>query len=70
MESRFGPEILYEDAIEIMVPPAYEQAVKETGIEPIAQPAIDLVQLEKGKPFIFKATVEVKPEVKLGIPWT
>ncbi|NLP36906.1 MAG: trigger factor [Firmicutes bacterium] len=66
LESRFGPEILYEDAIEIMVPPAYEQAVKETGIEPIAQPAIDLVQLEKGKPFIFKATVEVKPEVKLG----
>lgn len=66
LESRFGPEILYEDAIEIMVPPAYEQAVKETGIEPIDQPAIDLVQLEKGKPFIFKATVEVKPEVKLG----
>lgn len=40
--------------------------MEETGIEPVDQPEIDIEQLEKGKPFIFKATVTVKPEVKLG----
>jgi trigger factor len=49
-----------------LVPGAYQSAVEETGIEPIDQPKIDLVQMEKGKPFIFKAVVEVKPEVTLG----
>ncbi|EEG78175.1 trigger factor [Dethiobacter alkaliphilus] len=66
LESRFGPEVLYEEALEIMVPDAYDNAVEEAGIEPIDRPEIDLVQMEKGKPFIFKATVEVKPEVELG----
>jgi trigger factor len=66
LESRFGPEVLYEDALEILVPDAYDKAVEEAGIEPIDRPEIDLVQMEKGKPFIFKAIVEVKPEVKLG----
>jgi trigger factor len=66
LESRFGAEILYEEALEVMVPGAYQNAVDETGIEPIDQPKIDLVQMEKGKPFIFKAIVEVKPEVTLG----
>lgn len=66
LESRFGPEILYEDALEILVPDAYDKAVKETGIEPLDTPQIDLIQMEKGKPVIFKALVEVKPEVKLG----
>lgn len=66
LESRFGPEILYEEALEILVPDAYDKAVEETKIEPIDRPEIDLVQMEKGKPFIFKALVEVKPEVKLG----
>ena len=66
LESRFGPEVLYEEALEIMVPDAYDKAVDEAEIEPIDRPEIDLVQMEKGKPFIFKATVEVKPEVSLG----
>jgi trigger factor len=66
LESRFGVEVLYEEALEVLVPDAYQSAVEETGIEPIDQPKIDLVQMEKGKPFIFKAVVEVKPEVTLG----
>lgn len=65
-EKRFGVEALYQDAVEILVPEAYQSAVEETGIEPVDQPEIDIEQLEKGKPFIFKATVTVKPEVKLG----
>jgi trigger factor len=66
LESRFGAEVLYEDALDILVPDAYDKAVEETSIEPIGRPEIDLVQMEKGKPFIFKAVVEVKPEVTLG----
>lgn len=65
-EKRFGVEVLYEDALDLLLPDAYANAVKETGIEAVDQPEIDIEQLEKGKPFIFKATVTVKPEVELG----
>ena len=65
-EKRFGVEVLYEDALDLLLPDAYANAVKETGIEAVDQPEIDIEQLEKGKPFIFKATVTIKPEVELG----
>jgi trigger factor len=65
-EKRFGVEVLYQDAIDYLLPEAYAKAVEETGIEPIDRPEIDVEQIEKGKSFIFKATVQVKPEVKLG----
>jgi trigger factor len=65
-EARFGVEALYQDALDIILPQAYQKAVEETGIEPVAQPEVDIEQLEKGKNLIFKATVTVKPEVKLG----
>ncbi len=65
-EQRFGVESLYQDAVDILLPEAYEEAIRQTGIEPVAQPEIDIEQIEKGKTFIFKATVTVKPEVKLG----
>jgi trigger factor len=65
-EKRFGVESLYEETINILLPDAYEEAIEETGIEPVDRPNIDIEQIEKGKEFIFKATVTVKPEVKLG----
>ncbi|WP_041303657.1 trigger factor [Kyrpidia tusciae] len=65
-EARFGVEALYNDALDLLLPEAYAKAVEEAQIEPVAQPEIDVVQLEKGKPFIFKAKVTVKPEVELG----
>ncbi|WP_349408059.1 trigger factor [Pseudalkalibacillus sp. SCS-8] len=65
-EKRFGVEALYQDALDILLPTAYSQAVEETGIEPVDQPDVDIEQMEKGKNLIFKATVTVKPEVKLG----
>lgn len=65
-EQRFGVAVLYEDALDILLPEAYAQAVRETEIEPVSRPEIDIVQLEKGKSLIFKATVTVKPEVQLG----
>ncbi|NRD76034.1 trigger factor [Bacillus sp. BRMEA1] len=65
-EKRFGVESLYQDALDIILPEAYGNAIDETGIEPVDRPEIDVEQMEKGKDLIFKATVTVKPEVKLG----
>ncbi|UXR72551.1 MULTISPECIES: trigger factor [unclassified Staphylococcus] len=65
-EQRFGVESLYQDALDILLQPAYSDAIDETGINPVAQPEIDIKQLEKGKDFIFEATVTVEPEVELG----
>ncbi|KON86846.1 trigger factor [Sporosarcina globispora] len=65
-EKRFGIESLYQDAVDYLLPEAYANAIDETGIEPVDRPEIDVEQIEKGKSLIFKATVTVKPEVKLG----
>lgn len=66
LESRYGPEIFYEEALELLVDPSYVKAVKECKLEPIDKPEMELVQIEKDKPLIFKVTVEVKPEVELS----
>lgn len=66
IEKMYGAGIFYEDAANIIIPDAYEAAAKESELEIVAQPEIDVVQIEKGKPFIFTATVAVKPEVTLG----
>lgn len=65
-EKRFGVESLYQDAVDIILPGEYTNAVEETGIEPVDQPEVDIEQIEKGKNLIFTAKVTVKPEVKLG----
>ncbi|WP_342432502.1 trigger factor [Neobacillus sp. FSL H8-0543] len=68
-EKRFGVEALYQDALDFIFPEAYGNAIDETGINPIDQPEnvdFDLDEMGKDKPFTFKATVQVKPEVKLG----
>lgn len=61
-----GKEVLLNEAVELVVPDAYQQAVQDTGVEPVAPPELEVVQLEDGKPFVFKARIVVKPEVKLG----
>jgi trigger factor len=65
-EARFGIESLYQDAIDILLPDSYTEAVKEAGIEPVDRPEIDVEQFGKGQTFIYKAKVLVKPEVTLG----
>lgn len=65
-EQRFGVEALYQDAVDILLPEAYGKAIEETEINPVAQPEVNVTQIEKGKDFIFEATVTVEPEVKLG----
>ncbi|KGP90902.1 trigger factor [Pontibacillus chungwhensis BH030062] len=65
-EQRFGVESLYQDALDIILPEAYSNAIDETGITPVDRPEVDVEQIEKGKNLIFTAKVTVKPEVTLG----
>lgn len=65
-EQRFGVEALYQDAVDILLPQAYSEAVVEKGINPVDQPEIEVTQIEKGKELKFDATVTVEPEVELG----
>ncbi len=66
LEKMYGVEIFYEDAVNRMIPTAYSQAYDECELDIVSQPEVDVVQMEKGKPFIFTAEVAVKPEVTLG----
>ena len=66
IEKMYGPEVFYDDAANHMVSEAYGKAYDECELDIVSQPQIDIVQLEKGKPFIFTAEVAVKPEVTLG----
>lgn len=66
IEKFYGKEVFFEDAANAIIPEAYAKAAEESGLEIVSQPEIGLVQLEDGKPFIFSATVAVKPEVELG----
>ena len=66
IEKMYGPEIFYDDAANELMPKAYADAYDESGLEIVSQPEIDVVQLEKGKPFIFPAEIATKPEVTLG----
>lgn len=65
-ESRFGVESLYQDAIDILLPEAYSEAVEQTDIFPVDRPEVDIEQFGKGQSFKFKAKITVKPEVTLG----
>ena len=66
VEKMYGPEIFYEDAANALIPDAYSKAIDECEEDIVSSPEIDVTQIEKGKPFIFTATVALKPEVKLG----
>ena len=66
IEKMYGKEVFYEDAINELIPGAYEKAVEECEEEIVSSPKIDVEQIEAGKPFIFTAEVALKPEVRLG----
>ena len=66
IEKMYGAAIFYDDAANELIPEAYAKAYDECELEIVSQPEIDVVQIEKGKPFIFTAEVAVKPEVTLG----
>ncbi|MBB1078597.1 trigger factor [Limosilactobacillus sp. STM2_1] len=62
----YGEESLYQDALNKVLPDTYNEAVKETNIQPVDQPKIDIKSMEKGQPWVLTAEVDVMPEVKLG----
>ena len=66
IEKMYGAGIFFEDAANALIQAEYPKAVDESGLEIVSQPEIDVVQIEKGKAFIFTAEVAVKPEVTLG----
>lgn len=66
LEARYGKEVLHKDALDILIPEGYREALDETGIEPIDQPDIEDFHIEEDEPASFTAIVEVKPEVELG----
>jgi len=66
IEKMYGVGIFYEDAANAIIPEAYGKELDNCELDIVSQPQIDVVQLEKGKPFIFTAEVALKPEVKLG----
>lgn len=71
VEKMYGPEVFYEEAANILIMPQYVDAVREAVeadafFQPIARPDFDIVQIEKGKDFIFKAVVDTKQKVELG----
>ena len=66
IEKMYGDSVFYEDAANDIIPDAYEDAAKESGLEIVSRPEIGVEQIEKGSAFIFTATVAVKPEVTLG----
>ncbi|MBQ9120005.1 MAG: trigger factor [Lachnospiraceae bacterium] len=66
VEKMYGAGIFYEDAANEIIPDAYEAAAKESGLDIVSRPEIDVTQIEKGQAFIFTAEVAVKPEVTLG----
>lgn len=66
IEKMYGAGIFYEDAANAVIPDAYQAAATESGLDIVSQPEMDIVQIEKGKNFIFTALVAVRPEVTLG----
>ncbi|HET7560649.1 MAG TPA: trigger factor [Limnochordia bacterium] len=66
VERHVGREAIRQEALETLVPDAYNRAVEEAKIEPVAQPEVDLVAYDEGEPLRFTATVDVRPDVQLG----
>lgn len=66
IEKMYGPEAFYEDAANHAIDASYAEAMKESELDIVSRPEVDLVQMEKGKTFIYTATVATKPEVVLG----
>lgn len=66
VERMYGKEVFFEEAANIMIPDAYDKALDECEEEIVSSPKIEVTQIEAGKPFVFTATVALKPEVKLG----
>lgn len=66
IEKMYGAQVFYEDAIDHILNTTYPKAAKESGLEIVSRPEIDIEKIEKGQPIVYTATVATKPEVELG----
>ncbi len=66
IEKYYTEAVFYDDAINLVLPEAYDNAIKEADLEPVARPELDVDEIVSGKPVVFTALVTTKPEVKLG----
>lgn len=66
IEKMYSASVFYDDALNDILPEAYEAALKESGLDSVARPEIDVEDIKKGEPIVFTALVTTKPEVKLG----
>ena len=66
IEKYYTEAVFYDDAINLVLPEAYDKAIEEAKVEPVARPELDVDEIVKGKPVVFTALVTTKPEVKLG----
>ena len=66
VEKYYGKEIFYEDAFNDIASDEYENALKESKLEVVSKPQIDIITMEKGQDLVFTATVQIKPDVELG----
>lgn len=66
IEKMYGPDVFYEDAVNIMLDTQYAAVVDQSGVDIVSRPTIEVTQIEKGQPFIFTAEVAKRPEVTLG----
>ncbi|HBG5343269.1 TPA: trigger factor [Clostridioides difficile] len=66
IETQYGKGIFYNDAIEILFPEVYPEAIKELDIDPIDNPDLDIEEISKDNGLVMVLNVEVKPEFELG----
>jgi trigger factor len=66
VEARLGPAVLREEVVETMVPEVMRQALDEGSIDPIDNPDVEVLELERGRPARLKATISVMPAVTLA----
>lgn len=66
IDQMIGQDAVMNEAVNDLIPIFYPEAVESSGLEPVSQPQVNIEQIEKDKPFIFTAKIELKPEVKLG----
>lgn len=67
LQNRYGVEVLYDEAIDILLPKAYEAALAESKVEPIERPEVEVLVFEQGKPATFQFIIQTPPEVDLGL---
>jgi trigger factor len=66
LERYVGPEAFDKEVLDELLPEAYDEAITQSSIEPVADPEVEVTQWQRGEPLLFKVTVATKPEVTLG----